>query len=86
MAEEQEKAARDRLAKETEARAQQAAAMKARAKGKPTPTTEELNLVALGVDIDTVGRKDDGSGPDPHYEQSRAMWPKRNPAGGYQTR
>jgi hypothetical protein len=71
---EHEKAARDKLAKNTEARQKQQAEMEKRANAKPTPSTEELNLVALGVDIDTVGRADDGSGPDPHEENRRAMF------------
>jgi hypothetical protein len=68
-------AAKEKLATNNEARAKQHAEMEKRGNWKPTPTTEELNLVALGVDIDTVGLKEDGSGPDPHEENRRAQWP-----------
>lgn len=86
MTEDAEKAARERLAKQNEARAEQAEKMKARDKWHATPTQEECDLAALGVPVDQVGKKDDGSGPDPHA-QTRAMWPAKRPeAGGYETR
>jgi hypothetical protein len=78
--------AREKLAKENEARAAQAEKMAARAKWKPTPTTEECDLVAMGVPVDKVGHAPSGAGPDPNYERSRAMWPARKPGAGYETR
>lgn len=83
MSEDAEKTTRDNLAKESAARAEQAAKMKARDNWHATPTQEECDLAALGVPVD---KKDDGSGPDRHYEQSRAMRPARKPEGGYETR
>jgi hypothetical protein len=55
-------------------------------RGKPTPTQEENDLSALGVPHGEVSHADDGSGPDPHVEKNRALWPKKNPRGGYETR
>jgi hypothetical protein len=86
MDEAQEQAARDKLAKATEARTEQAERMAARGKWKPTPTQEECDLVAMGVPVDKVGHAPSGAGPDPNYEHSRAMWPARKPGVGYETR
>ena len=58
-------------------------------RGKPTPTQEENDLAALGVPHGERSHADDGSGPDPHVERkgtTRAMWPEKNPRGGYETR
>jgi hypothetical protein len=87
MTEESEKdteaQAREKLEKDKETRAQQAAEIEARNNWRPTPTQEEADLVAMGVPVDQVGHKDDGSGPDPH---TRAMWPAKKPGGGYESR
>jgi len=38
------------------------------------------------VSAGEINKRPDGGGPDPHVERARAMWPKRNPRGGYETR
>jgi hypothetical protein len=40
----------------------------------------------MGVPPGEINKRPDGSPPDPHVERARAMWPKRNPKGGYETR
>jgi hypothetical protein len=79
-------AAKDRLAAEAERRAKQSAEMQARNKWRPTPTQEECDLVAMGFTIDQVGKADDGSGPDPHEEHRRTMWPGHQSKEHEQTR
>jgi hypothetical protein len=74
-------AGRDRLAAEKALRAQQAA----RPVGRPTPTAEECDLIAMGLPISKVGHADDGSGPDPY--RTRNMTAGRRPVDrGYETR
>jgi hypothetical protein len=74
-------AAKDRLSAEKALRAQQAA----RPVGRPTPTAEECDLIAMGLPISKVGHADDGSGPDPY--RTRDMSAGRRPAEkGYETR
>jgi hypothetical protein len=74
-------AGRDRLAAEKALRAQQAA----RPVGRPTPTAEECDLIAMGLPISKVGHADDGSGPDPY--RRRDMTAGRRPVDrGYETR
>jgi hypothetical protein len=43
----------------------------ARSKGKPTPTQEENNIVALGGHI--LEHEPDGSDPDPNVAQNKSM-------------
>lgn len=62
-------------------RAEQEAAASARANWRPTPTQEEADLVAMGVPVDQVGHKDDGSGPDPHEVARQEQWPKKREDG-----
>jgi hypothetical protein len=38
------------------------------------------------VPIDENPKQPSGAPPDKHEEARRAMWPKRNPRGGYETR
>jgi len=61
--------------------------------GRPTPTQEENDLVALGVPQPTLSP--DGSGPDPRFkppggpygtESKEAKPAPSSSAGGYQTR
>jgi hypothetical protein len=74
-------AGRDKLAAEKALRAQQAA----RPVGRPTPTAEECDLIAMGLPISKVGHADDGSGPDPY--RTRDMSAGRRPTEkGYETR
>jgi len=83
MTEDAEKAARDTLAKQNTARAEQTEAAKARHNWHATPTQEEIDLAALGVPVDAIAKRDDGSGPDRYA--TRAMQPAKRP-GGYETR
>jgi hypothetical protein len=69
-----------------EKRAKRDEAIAKRRNWKPTPSQEESDLLAMGVPADEIPKRGDGSGPDPHVDRARAMWPKRNPAGGYETR
>jgi hypothetical protein len=56
-----------------------------RQSGKPTPTQDELDRVALGEHIAT--HEDDGSGPDPKApEWSKHQVEAKPSGGGYQTR
>lgn len=68
--------AREQVDKAAAARAEQVAAQAERANWKPTPTTEECNLVAMGLSVTEVGHAPDGSPPDPNA-QARAIWPAR---------
>jgi hypothetical protein len=76
--------AKDRLAKDGEARKKQAEAAHARDGWKPTPTQEENDLAALGVPAIEIQKRDDGSGPDP-FATTRDMTPDRTHPG-YETR
>jgi len=53
-----------------------------RMKGRPTPTQEELNIIALGGHI--LEFDDDGSGPDPH--QTKQVEAGTSRPQTYQTR
>ena len=59
-----------------------------RQSGKPTPTQEELDRVALGEHLAT--HEDDGSGPDPRapeWHKTKVSEATSSPSsGGYQTR
>lgn len=54
-----------------------------RARGKPTPTQEELDMSMLGAHI--LEHDDDGSGPEPHQTKQLEAERTTRPAG-YQTR
>jgi hypothetical protein len=69
-----------------ERRAKRDEAARQRATWRPTPTQEENDLKALGVPVDEIKKEPNGSPPDPATESNRAMWPRRNPKGGYETR
>lgn len=82
MTEPHEQAAPDPREKDKQFRAEQEAAAIAMNAWRPTPTQEECDLVAMGVPIDQVGHKDDGSGPDPHEVARREQWPKKREERG----
>jgi hypothetical protein len=69
-----------------ERRAKRDEAIKARGTYRPTPTQEENDLKALGVPIDENPKQSSGAPPDKREETRRAMWPKRDPRGGYVTK
>jgi hypothetical protein len=81
MTEPHEQAAADPREKDKQRRSEQEAAAIAMNAWRPTPTQEECDLVAMGVPIDEVGHKDDGSGPDPHEVARREHWPKKREEG-----
>lgn len=78
-----EVAAKKTIKEEQDARAKQIAEQ-AEHQGRPTPTQEENDLVALGVPIPTLS--DDGSGPDPRAPKARQSEADKPAGGGYQTR
>jgi hypothetical protein len=69
-----------------ERRAKREEAIRKRGTWRPTPTQEENDLAALGVPHDEIKKEPSGAPSDPGYESNRALWPKRNPKGGYETR
>ena len=69
-----------------ERRAQRDEAIRKRGTWRPTPTQEENDLAALGVPHDEIKKEPSGAPPDPGAESNRAMWPRRDPKGGYVTR
>ena len=77
-------AAKKQLAEEQKATAQSRAEFAARTQGKPTPTQEENDIVALGGHV--LEHEDDGSAPDPHATKNlEADKPHARPQN-YQTR
>ena len=69
-----------------ERRAQRDEAIRKRGTYRPTPSQEENDLAALGVPIDEIKKEPSGAPPDPGDESNRAMWPKKDPRGGYVTK
>jgi hypothetical protein len=69
-----------------ERRAKRDEAIRARGTWRPTPTQEENDLAALGVPHDEIKKEPSGAPPDPGHESNRAMWPKKDPRGGYVTK
>ena len=68
-------AAKQRLADDKEVRQKQNEQRERVAKGKPTPTQDELNRFALGEHIKE--HEDDGSGPDPFDVRAQAQHQKK---------
>jgi hypothetical protein len=84
-AQQQNEAAKQRLAEEKKVSDKSKADFVERMKGKPTPTQEENDLAALGATF--TEHEPDGSDPDPGITANKQLDPKK-PAGtaGYQTR
>jgi hypothetical protein len=76
-------AAKEQLGDAKKLRAEQDKQRAEAAKGKPTPTQEENDLIKLGAAPDEL--EDDGSPPDPN-NFSKAVEARKPGGAGYQTR